>query len=476
MGITLHQIRGWLSKEQFFGQGGYCELFRIAYPLLFLSASNVIMQFADRRFLGNSSTEEMAASLPAASLFNSLTIFFLVATNFTNAFVSQHYGAGRRRQCVLAAWNGFYFALCSGVVILFCIPWIGYWVLHSPFASENVSKFGWVYFLSLLPGAVFQCLGAPFFSFYSGRGRTLPVALINIGVCLFNIFLNWLLIFGHWGMPRLGILGAGVATSLSLGVGFVMILTLFLRIDQRIYPTRTLRTFSGERLNRLIRFGFPSGLQVLSNCMSFTVIILLVGRLGDMALAATTIALSINMLGFMPMVAIADSTLILTGQYIGRGLKTVAESIPPRAWRLAVAYVFLMLFVYLFLTGGFIDSFRPASDSGPARIDFSEVARQGWLTLLMMGLWGIPDSLRYIFGGAMRGAGDTRMLMVINLVCAWLVGIPGFVFLVYVVRPAPSWVWSYFIVVATVEGYWTFRRFRSGAWRRIRLVREEGRP
>ena len=76
----------------------------------------------------------------------------------------------------------------------------------------------------------------------------------------------------------------------------------------------------------------------------------------------------------------------------------------------------------------------------------------------------------------MRGAGDTRMLMVINLVCAWLVGIPGFVFLVYVVRPAPSWVWSYFIVVATVEGYWTFRRFRSGAWRRIRLVREEGRP
>ena len=199
-------------------------------------------------------------------------------------------------------------------------------------------------------------------------------------------------------------------------------------------------------------------------------IILLVGQLGDMALAASSIALSINMLEFMPMIAIADSTMILVGQYIGRTMKDVSAKLPYRSWRLAIVYGVIMLLVYIFFSDPVIRMFRPAETG--SSIDFKEVAYQGWLILIMMGIWNLSDSVRYVFGGAMRGAGDTRALMLINMVCAWCVGIPGFVFLVYVIRPSAGWVWSYFIVVATVEGLWTFLRFHSGAWRNIRLVRK----
>ena len=371
MNRIFQQIREWFSPAQFSGKGGYRELFRIACPLLFLSASNVIMQFVDRKFLGNSSTEEMAASMPSASMINSLTIFFLVTANFSNALISQLYGAMRFRECVRVVWTAFYFALMSAGLMLIYVPLIGHWFMYSKFMSENLADLGWIYFLSLLPACIFHCLGAPFFCFYSGRGKTIPVAAINIFVCLLNILLDWLLIFGNW---------------------------------------------------------------------------------------------------FMPMIAIADSTMILVGQYIGRTMKDVSAKLPYRSWRLAIVYGVLMLLVYIFFSDPVIRMFRPA-ESGSA-IDFKDVAYQGWLILIMMGIWNLSDSVRYVFGGAMRGAGDTRALMLINMVCAWCVGIPGFVFLVYVIRPSAGWVWSYFIVVATVEGLWTFLRFHSGAWRNIRLVRK----
>ncbi len=470
MNRIFQQIREWFSPAQFSGKGGYRELFRIACPLLFLSASNVIMQFVDRKFLGNSSTEEMAASMPSASMINSLTIFFLVTANFSNALISQLYGAMRFRECVRVVWTAFYFALMSAGLMLIYVPLIGHWFMYSKFMSENLADLGWIYFLSLLPACIFHCLGAPFFCFYSGRGKTIPVAAINIFVCLLNILLDWLLIFGNWGFPRMGILGAGIATSASLMTGFLIILGMFLTVNQKVYPTRRTLAFSKDYFLRLVKFGTPSGLQVLSNCASFTVIILLVGQLGDMALAASSIALSINMLEFMPMIAIADSTMILVGQYIGRTMKDVSAKLPYRSWRLAIVYGVLMLLVYIFFSDPVIRMFRPA-ESGSA-IDFKDVAYQGWLILIMMGIWNLSDSVRYVFGGAMRGAGDTRALMLINMVCAWCVGIPGFVFLVYVIRPSAGWVWSYFIVVATVEGLWTFLRFHSGAWRNIRLVRK----
>ena len=283
--VFLH-IKEWVSPAQFTGKGGYQELFRIAYPLLFLSASNVIMQFVDRKFLGNSSTEEMAASMPSASMINSLTIFFLVTANFSNALISQLYGAMHFRECVRVVWTAFYFALMSAGLMLIYVPLIGYWFMYSKFMSANLADLGWIYFLSLLPACMFHCMGAPFFCFYSGRGKTIPVAAINIFVCLLNILLDWLLIFGHWGFPRMGILGAGIATSASLMTGFFIILGMFLSVNQKVYPTRREFAFSKDYFLRLVKFGTPSGLQVLSNCASFTVIILLVGQLGDMALAA----------------------------------------------------------------------------------------------------------------------------------------------------------------------------------------------
>jgi len=278
--MFFRAIASWFRREEFSGPGAYNELMKIAYPLILMSASNVVMQFADRKFLGNSSTAEMAAAMPAGVLFYTLFCFFLVSANFTSAIVAQLFGTGARRDCVRAAWSGFYFSALSGVFILTIVPTLGFLILRVSLSAELLPH-AWTYFYSIIPSGIFACLAAPLFAFYSGRGKTLPVALINIGICLANILLDWIFIFGKFGIPRMGIFGAGIATSLSAMGGFIAILILFLSIDQKVYPTRSLRQFQIEYIKKLLRYGTPAGLQVVSDVGSFTLILLIVGRLGD---------------------------------------------------------------------------------------------------------------------------------------------------------------------------------------------------
>lgn len=469
--MFLKTITRWFSREEFTGPGAYNELMRIAYPLILMSASNVVMQFADRKFLGNSSTAEMAAAMPSGILFYTLFCFFLVSANFTSAIVAQLFGTGARRDCVRAAWSGFYFSLFSSGFIAIVVPFLGYLILKLSL-SATLFPHAWTYFYTIVPSGIFACLSAPLFAFYSGRGKTFPVALINIGICLANIILDWVLIFGKFGLPRMGIFGAGIATSLSAMGGFLAILTLYLSIDQKVYPTRSLRRFQFEYIRKLLRYGTPAGLQVLSDVGSFTLILLIVGRLGEVALAATTIAFSINNLSFLPLLGISDGTAIICGQYIGRKMKKIASRVPFRAWRLAFVYMLLTGIFYVTSPDYIISVFKPDNPDGS--IDFAEVAEQGRLVLLLAAFWNLCDTMKFVFGGGLRGAGDTRAILLINTFCAWVLAVPGICLMVFVLQPSILTVWGYMVFVTATEGLLTLWRYRTGKWRSIRMVNPLG--
>lgn len=460
----------YFSRNEFKTAGGYNDIARIAYPLIMMSASSVVMQFADRKFLANSSTEEMAAALPSGILYYTLFCFFQVTANFTGTIIAQLHGHGNRKDCVTAAWSGLAFAAISGVIIMAVLPFAGHAIL-SRTLSPTLFPDAWTYFKALLPCGVFVCLSAPLFSFFSGRGKTMPVAVINIGVCLLNVLLDWLLIFGKWGFPRWGIFGAGLATSISAGCGLLAAWWLFRRVRQSSYPTRQCH-FKMEYVVKLIKYGTPSGLQVVSDVGSFTLILLIVGRLGDVALAATTIAFSINNLSFLPLLGLSEATAILCGQYIGKRAKKVAAALPYRSWRLALIYMLFTGSCYVLLPDLITAFFQP-DNVKTGGIDFAEVARQSRWVLLVAAVWNLMDITKFTFGAALRGAGDTRSVLVINTACAWLVGVPGICFLVFVLQPNIVVIWGYLVLITGLEGALLFWRFRTGKWRKIKLIKAE---
>ena len=110
------------SRRQFLEPGGYFEIWRLAWPLIILSASNTVMMVVNRIFLAKNSPEEIAASMPAGQMFFTLMAFFLITTGFTATVVSQYYGAANRDGCVRTAWNGFYFGTSVAALLALLLP------------------------------------------------------------------------------------------------------------------------------------------------------------------------------------------------------------------------------------------------------------------------------------------------------------------------------------------------------------------
>ena len=281
--MELFGIRKSFNRRNFIGRGGYLEICRIAYPLIIMSASNSVMQFVDRWFLAHHSTLDVAAAMPAGILYFTLFCFFMVTCNFTSAMVAQYHGAHDRQNLLRAVWAGQTVAVAAGLFITFIIPVLGLAILGGTNHNPELVGREMDYFISLLPSGVFVCAAAPFYSFFSGQGRTLPVAVINIGGCLLNIPLNWLFIFGHCGLPPLGIYGAGIASSICAGLSMIAIVIYFYSQNQRKIPTRRRWEFHPDLALRLFRYGAPAGFQTLVDVGAFTLLAFLIGDLGPTA-------------------------------------------------------------------------------------------------------------------------------------------------------------------------------------------------
>lgn len=333
--MELFGIRSSFSRRSFVGHGGYLEICKIAYPLVIMSATNSIMQFVDRKFLAENSTLDVAASMPGGILYFTLFAFFLATCNYTSALVAQYHGANDRSNLLRAVWAGQTLAVFAGLVITFVIPPIGiFFIERSGHPTELLSR-EIEYFTSLLPSGVFICMAAPYFAFFSGQGRTIPVAVINIGACLLNIFLDYIFIFGKLGLPAYGIFGAGIATSICCMALMIAVMVYFYSQNQRKIPTRKRWEFRPELLMKLVRFGAPAGFQTFIDVGAWTMVTFMIGNLGPAALAASVIALSINNIFFVPLMGLSDSTAIVVGQYIGRRRQGIAEKAVYRAWRIS---------------------------------------------------------------------------------------------------------------------------------------------
>ncbi len=453
--------------------GGYHEIWRIAYPLIIMSASNTIMQFVDRKFLASYSTAAVAAALPAGALSFVFFSFFMVTLNFTSAIVAQHFGNRDSHGCIRATWNGFYFALFAAVIVVLVMPWIGIRIIDMSGHGKEIILLERRYFIALIPSGAFICLCAPLFSYFSGQGKTWHIAVINLITCSLNVILNYLLIFGNFGFPELGITGAGIATSIASACSLIAVMSWFLGLNQWRHPTRRFRSLNLEEITRLLKFGSPSGLRCFLDVGAFTMMTFLIGRISQAAMAVNTIVLSINMLSFLPMLGLSDATSIVVGQYIGRGKPEVSFRAAFRSWHLAMIYASFMAAIFILFPTWLLNHFSPKT-SGP--IDFNAVVEAGHRLLPWVAAFNFFSATKFIFMGALRGAGDTWSVMFICVAFSWLIMIPGVVILIVGFGTSITAVWIFLTIYAMLECIIIFLRFKSGKWQNIKMIKRQPHP
>ncbi len=456
------------NKNLEFAPGGYRELWQIAYPLIITNAAHTVMMFVDRKFLSISSTEEIAAALPGGILAFTFFTFFMVTTGFTAAVVSQFHGKKNREKCASVPWAGFYFAIFAGLICSFLLIMPGEWIIDSGKHASGIIEQEKSYFKMLMPGGGFIFITSAFCAFFSGRGKTWTVAIIHITSCLINIFLDYILIFGKFGAPAMGITGAGLATTISCVIGAFLAFNFFILQNQKKYPTRRRWGFNFEDIKRLIAFGAPSGVQIFFSVSAFAYIIFLVGRIGSSELAATTIALSINMITFMPLLGISEATGIITGRYIGKGMTEISEKSAYRAWKLATGYMLFTGIFYIIFPDVLILFFEPGKTEGT--IDFINVLKTGRIILICAAFYNLFNAFRFVFMGALRGAGDTKVPMWIIIACSWGILVPGGYILILLMNVSIINVWIFLTCYGGVAGVLIFLRFKSGKWKLIDMT------
>ena len=447
--------------------GGYREVFRVAWPLIVSTGSFTVMQFFDRIFLARYSATSIQAALPAGILSFTMICGFMAVAGYANTLVAQYHGAGQPDSCSRSVMQAVWFSLLAWPLLALLIP-AGRWLLAHSGHPPAVIREELSFFTILLSGGGFVVLNSAVSSFFTGRGETFTNMLAVVIGNVVNIALDYGLIFGHFGLPEMGIRGAGFATVIAGAVTPAILFTLyFSRRNDVAHRTRKNLKFERGLFARLLRFGFPSGVNFFLDIASFTVFVLLVGRMGELPLAVSNIALSINMVAFMPMVGISIAASILVGQYQGAGDSATAEKSGWTALKLAVLYMTTIGSTYVFAPAAYFELFAQRSGHG---LSLAQLLETGRSLLLLMAAWGIFDAANVVLSGALKGAGDTKFVMYYSILMGWFLLVPAEAALVIFFKAGvmTAWVVLTIYVVILAAGY--FFRFRSGHWKTIEVI------
>jgi MATE family multidrug resistance protein len=464
---VMHGIRKSLS-ERWVTPGGYRELLVMSIPLILSTSSWSLQHFVDRMFLAWYSPYAIAAVMPAGILNFCTMSIFIGTAGYVSIFAAQYFGAGVNERVGPSIWQGAYIAVAGAVVHLALIP-LAPAIFDLAGHDPEVRRYEIVYFQILCLGAFPGIASSAFSGFFTGLGRPWPVMWVNFLATGVNLLLDYILIFGKWGFPEMGIEGAAIAT---VAAGFTYCIA-YLSLLAAPRLRRTYRTLAGWRLDRelfarLLRFGFPSGVQFFVDIAGFTIFILLVGRLGTTSLAATNIAFNINTLAFMPMFGFGIAVSVLVGQYIGMQKPDLAERSVYSGFHMTFLYMAAISLCYLLVPDVFVAPFASKADAG----SFAEIYALSVVLLRFVALYCIFDTLNIIFASALKGAGDTRFVMyMLATVSLMVLVLPTYlVLVVFDGGLYAAWIIASLYVV--VLGFSFFVRFRGGRWKSMRVIEE----
>jgi len=445
--------------------GGSRELLTLALPLIVSQGFMTVQVFVDAILLAWHDPREMAASLPAVMWFWLLFGLLQVTAGYVSTFVAQYTGAGRSERVGPAVWQGIHFAALAGLLFLLMVPAAPYLIAVGGH-TRALQALEVVYLRCLCFAALPMLVMAAVNGFFSGRGQTWIVLMIEAAGTAVNVALALVLIFGRAGFPELGIAGAGWATVAGSWTSALFALGLLLRPEFRgEFRTLSGWRFERELFGRLMKYGGPAGAQVFLDVLVWNVFVQLVGRLGEAATGATTLTVRLNMVAFLPMMGLGQAVSILVGQRLGADRPDLAERSAYTGLKWVFGYMSGVAAVYLLIPGVLVGVFRGDRDPESS----AAVAALVPTLLMYVAFYSLADAVNVAFSFALRGAGDTRFVSLLTFALAWpIMVVPTFV----VVRAGGSiyaaWVFATVYIVAMAVCF--YLRFRTGKWKSMRVI------
>jgi MATE family, multidrug efflux pump len=453
------------------------EMFIIAAPIVASMASYTVMHMADTLMVSRLGATEIAAQGNGGIIAYVPLSIVMGLLGVINTYVAQHLGADRLREAPKYGWAGLWLSLGAWLLLLPLVPFLGplYGLMgHAPELRQMETQYGTV----MLLGAFFAMGARGIGHFFYGAHRPKVVLLATVTGNAVNIGVNFLLIFGLFGFPRLGVLGAAIGTVVGTMIEFAIPMIVFLgpKMNAEL-RTRAAWRFDRKAIREVFNLGWPAGLQFGNEILCWSIFMAwLVGIFGEIHNAAGWVALRYMHLSFMPAVGISFALTALVGKYLGAGDAKTAEA---RAWLgmwLTIAYMGLCAVGFVVFREQLISLFIAATDR-VAPEDAAEMLRIGGQLMICAAVFQVFDAIGISISGALRGAGDTIWPGLVTAACSWILIIGGGVFMAFVFPQLESlgpWIGAAaYIIVLSLLLLW---RFRAGPWRTMKLLEDERTP
>jgi MATE family multidrug resistance protein len=446
-------------------------LLRLAFPTIAGTISYTLMQFIDGWMLSLVDRQEGGHGVNLAAAFNGgITVWVLVSAcvgvaGVINTLSAQSIGRQEFDAPARFTWQGLWLAAGSVAVFLPLIALVPWWftLLGHHNALLHLETLFAAIMLAIAPlNFASSVLG----NFFLGIHR--PIHQFTAGIIgnVINLILDWILIFGHFGAPAMGLLGAALATSAATAISLGILLGIFFsRPYRRVYHTHTACRLDFKKLWQVLRIGLPSGIQSSSDILCWAIFSLAwVDHFGAAAAEAQSAVMRYLSLSFMPAVGMSMAACALVGRRIGQGDATGAQAAARWAVGLSVAYMGVCGLIF-FMGRGALAGFMLGP---PAQ---RHVAGQ---LLIFSAIFQIFDAMNIVYLGALRGAGDTLVPTLYTTALAWGLCVCGGGLVMW---REPQWgpagPWALATAYVCICGLWSFLRWNSQAWRKFNVLGDQ---
>ncbi len=431
------------------------ELFQLAWPIAAAMLGETAIGLIDTKLVGGLG----AAALGGVGL--ATTIMFLAyslsfgAMRGVKVRVAHAIGEGNAHHGFGYARAGLVLGGAFGVLVMLVCRDVSP-LLSRLGAAPEIVPYAREFLAAVTLGAPATCALSALIQHRQAMGDSRTPMIVGIAGNAFNALFAWALIYGRLGLPALGVRGGGYATATTETLELAVMFLLLLRDERRAAVPDAGRLSFGRAVREVCDLGLPTGIQFAAETLAFTAFTVVLGSISKEEIAAHQIALNVIRVSFLPGIAVSEAASVLVGRALGRRRLAEADAAVRSGLALAVGFMAACGLGFA-IFGGLLGRFF---SSDPA------VVKNAQALLLVAAVFQVLDAVNIVLRGALRGAKDVRVVMILGVLVVWSCVPTSALVLGKIFGLGALGGWLGFVAETTIGATLFWLRWKRGGWRK----------
>jgi putative MATE family efflux protein len=434
-------------------------IWELAWPTMLAAAMQTVVRWADIKMVGDLGVEAVAGVSAGGQIYWLIQAASMALTTGLVALVARAYGRGDmdladrtlKQTIIMAA----VFGLVSWLIMLpfldDAMRWLG--------VEESVVTAGSAYLFWLVAGNIPFAIGFVFAAAIRAAGDSRMPLYVGVVTNLLNIWLNWLLIYGNWGLPKLGVEGAAIASSIAVAIQMVIFWLLWSRRKLIVLPGSASFAFDRDLCRRILKIGYPATIEGVAFQVGILAFMAIMSLYGTAEFTAYQIGIQVLALAFLPGHGFAMAASTIVGQHLGADKPDEAQAAGWRSTWLSVIFMGLFGIGLIFVAEPFARWFLDDDSVVPLAVNF----------IFFLGIAMPMMAVEFAIGGALRGAGDTRYPMFVIFFGLFFCRLLPAAIAAYYFNASIQIVWSCLLLDYAAKAALLAWRFHGGKWKHIEV-------